>query len=142
MNKVEFVYGKDSEGNNQLIGAIVYSYDGENIHRKEYYVGIREKTSKKFKEESASLNIKGRIYFPQTGQTGYLQKDDIVIDYKEGLDVRQALNERVDVYRKMAVDEKVKAKMDAKLAYIMSLDPEDPLIELNDCTVNRKRSSR
>ena len=142
MNKVEFVYGRDSEGNNQLIGAIVYSYDGEKIHKKEYYVGIKEKNNEAFKEEYASLNIEGRIYFPQTGQTGYLQKNDTVIDYKDGLDVREALSEKVDVYRNKAVDEKVKAKRAANLAYIMSLDPEDPLVELNDCTVSRRRSSR
>lgn len=83
-----------------------------------------------FLEKCKKLNAIGIVYFPNTTTYGFLEKDDVVLESKEDLIIKQeelsqsnsgiSFSERRDYY---------------------NLDPENPLVELYDLPLTLQRTS-
>lgn len=56
--------------------------------------------------------------------------------------VASTLEEALQPYRNKATDKVVSEKMAAKRAYVESLDPADPLVELSGLSMRKRVSSR
>lgn len=159
MYNIQYVYGKDYYDNKALVGAKVLGFDGEETHLQEIYVGLRftlddvvenevnanaigVKNIDVLKETYNELNAAGIIYFPQIESYEYLEEGDIVIPWISTELVASSLEEALQPYKDKATDEVVKEKIAARRAYIESLDPADPLVELNGLSLQRHVSSR
>ena len=57
LSKIEYVYGKDKNDEVQLLGAKVFSFDGEDVNIREFYVGI----SYSVEELCSNINLANSI---------------------------------------------------------------------------------
>ena len=156
---IQYVYGKNNEGKKELVGAKVLGFDGNKTYIQEIYVGLRltledvlenevnamsigVKNTSILKDKFESLKAAGIIYFPQVDCYEFLEEGDVVIPWINEELVASSLDAALQPYKNKATDEVVKSKMAAKKAYVESLDPENPLIELNGLFVRKHKSSR
>lgn len=154
LSKIEYVYGKDSNNEVQLLGAKVFSFDGENISIREFYVGIPYSVEElcsniylansigikdvaSLKRRAESCEAVGIIYFPQAQRYDFLETRDTVIPYRE--DVEVALEEKIAPFRNnTTTKEELIDYLDEKYAY---LDQEDSRFELYGLPLTRQKVS-
>lgn len=154
LSKIEYVYGKDKNDKVQLLGAKVFSFDGEDIHVNEFYVGlsfsidelcsninlansIGIKDVASLRRRAESCNAAGIIYFPQAQRYDFLESSDTVISYRE--DVEVALEETIAPFRNnTTTKEELIEYLDEKYAYI---DQDDPRRELYGLPLSRQNVS-
>lgn len=156
---IEYVYGKDFEGNNTLIGAKVFSYDGETTYKQEIYVGIKyslqDVLSNKsladfigvdslamFEAKYQKFNATGVIYFPQLKCYEFLEKDDIVLPWISDDLAIADLEAALELYKRKEISNSVAKKLADKKMYLESLDPEDPMAEWLGISFQRRVSNR
>lgn len=161
---IKYVYGKDKadlngEAKSYLNGAIVELFDGERTRKQEIYVGLQfcledilenEINARclkindvdKFKALYEELGACGIVYFPDTDKYGFLQEGDIVLPWTKTEEVKDTLENALNVYRNEAANETVKQKYEERKALLRSLDPDDALVELNGLSLSRRVSSR
>lgn len=161
---IKYVYGKDKansdgEAKSYLNGAIVESFDGERTKKQEIYVGLQfcledildnEVNARclkindvdKFKALYEELGASGIVYFPDTDRYGFLEEGDIVLPWTKTEEVKDTLENALNVYRNEAADVTVKQKFEERKALLRSLDPDDALVELNGLSLSRRVSSR
>ena len=149
--KIQYVFDRDANRKEVLEGAKVFQFRNTTV--KEIYVGIQlDFDSIYYNQENAQLigvrnrevfkaryekyEAAGVIYFPQTGEYEFLEEGDIVLPWVS--------NELIalQIYRNEATDNILKQKLDLQLSYVETLEPDDPLIELNDLYRSRTQSSR
>ena len=92
-----------------------------------------------FKNKYEKLGAVGVIYFPGTDKYEFLEDGDIVIPWVSSLMVQKSLEAALKPYRKSATESIVKERM---AAYVDHLGAENPLVELNDLSLNRHVSNR
>ena len=92
-----------------------------------------------FKNKYEKLGAVGVIYFPGTDKYEFLEDGDIVIPWVSSLMVQKSLDAALKPYRKSATESIVKERM---AAYVDHLGAENPLVELNDLSLNRHVSNR
>lgn len=154
LSKIEYVYGKDKNDEVQLLGAKVFSFDGEDVTRKEFYVGISYcveelcsninlansigiKDVASLRRRAESCEAVGIIYFPQAQRYDFLESSDTVIPYRE--DVEVALEETIAPFRNnTTTKEELIEYLDEKYAY---LDQEDSRRELYGLPLTRQNVS-
>lgn len=158
LNRIEYVYDKDKNERKQLLGAKVYQFDGSKTKVQEIYVGIKfvledlknninmslfeGTTYDRIKMKYDSVSAAGIIYFPQTENYAFLEDNDEVINWNGHDRTAGLLDKALEPYKELASDELLKAKIAKRKAYIETLDPDDPLVELSDYTLSRTPSSR
>ena len=157
--KIQYVFDRDVNRKEVLEGAKVFQFDGKETTVKEIYVGIQSdfdsiyynqenaqligvRNREIFKAQYEKYEAAGVIYFPQTGEYKFLEEGDIVLPWVSNELVEEALEGALQIYRNEATDYVVKQKLDVQLSYVETLDPDDPLIELNDLYRSRTQSSR
>ena len=157
--KIQYVFDRDVNRKEVLEGAKVFQFDGKDTTVKEIYVGIQlDFDSIYYNQENAQLigvrnreifkaqyekyEAAGFIYFPQTGEYKFLEEGEIVLPWVSNELVEETLEGALQIYRNEATDYVVKQKLDVQLSYVETLDPDDPLIELNDLYRSRTQSSR
>ena len=154
LSKIEYVYNKDKAGEVQLLGAKVFSFDGEDVFVKEFYVGesysveelcsninlansIGIKDVSNLKRKVDACNAVGIIYFPQAQRYDYLEANDGVIPYTS--EVKEALEEVIAPYRNnTTTKEEFMDYLSNKYKY---LDSEDSRVELNGLPLTRQKVS-
>lgn len=153
---IQYVYGKDKNEKEVLEGAKVISFDGRYTFIQEIYVGLEfslddilnnsvnahaigVKNLEVFKNKYEKLGAVGVIYFPGTDKYEFLEAGDIVIPWVSSLMVQKSLEAALKPYRKSATESIVKERM---AAYVDHLGAENPLVELNDLSLNRHVSNR
>lgn len=154
LSKIEYVYGKNKDGEVQLLGAKVFSFDGEDIHVKEFYVGVSYSVEElcsninlansigitdvnSLRRRAESCGAVGIIYFPQAQRYDFLENEDTVIPYREDVDV--ALEEKIAPFRNnTTTKEELIEYLDEKFAY---LDQEDSRRELYGLPLVRQHIS-
>ena len=156
---IQYVYGKNKNEEKKLIGAKVLGFDGNKTYIQEIYIGLEfsleDITKNKINADAIgvnninvmaarfeNLNASGIIYFPELERYEFLEEGDIVIPWKSSELVASTLEEALQQYRNKATDKVVEEKMAAKKAYVESLDPADPIVELNDLSLRRRVSNR
>lgn len=156
---IQYVYDKDSRCKKTLIGAKVLGFDGDKTFLQEIYVGIKftleDITENKINADAIgvsntdilktryeNLNASGIIYFPELNRYEFLGENDIVIPWISSELVASTLENALQSYRNKTTDKVVKEKMAAKKAYVESLDPADPMVELNGLSLRRRVSNR
>lgn len=157
--KIQYVFDRDVNRKEVLEGAKVFQFDGNETTVKEIYVGIHldfdsiynnqenaqligVRNREIFKAQYEKYEAVGVIYFPQTGEYKFLEEGDIVLPWVSNELVEETLEGALQIYRNEATDYVVKQKLDVQLSYVETLDPDDPLIELNDLYRSRTQSSR
>lgn len=153
---IQYVYGKDKSEKKVLEGAKVISFDGRYTFIQEIYVGLKfsledilnnsvnahaigVRNLEVFKNKYEKLGAVGVIYFPGTDKYEFLEDGDIVIPWVSSLMVQKSLEAALKPYRKSATESIVKERM---AAYVDHLGAENPLVELNDLSLNRHVSNR
>ena len=156
---IQYVYGKNKNEEKKLIGARVLGFDGNKTYIQEIYVGLEfsleDITKNKInadaigvnntsiiKAKYENLNASGIIYFPELERYEFLEEGDLVIPWRSTELVASTLEEALQQYRNKATDKVVKEKMAAKKAYVESLEPDDPMVELNGLSLSRHVSNR
>ena len=156
---IQYVYGKNKNEEKKLIGARVVGFDGNKPYIQEIYVGLEfsleDITKNKInadaigvnntsiiKAKYENLNASGIIYFPELERYEFLEEGDIVIPWRSTELVASTLEETLQQYTNKATDKVVKEKMAARRAYVESLDPDDPMVELNGLSLSRHVSNR
>ena len=156
---IQYVYGKDSRGKKTLIGAKVLGFDGDKTFLQEIYVGMKftleDITENKINADAIgvtnldilktrykNLNAAGIVYFPELERYEFLEEGDIVIPWISAELVASALEDALQPYKNKATDKVVREKVAARRAYVESLDPEDPMVELNGLSLSRHASNR
>ena len=156
---IQYVYGKDKEGEKSLVGAKVLGFDGDKTYVQEIYVGLEFsledivenkinadaigiKNIEVLKDRYENLKASGIIYFPHLNSYEFLEKGDVVLPFTSTELVASTLENALQPYKNKATDKVVKEKMAAKKAYVESLDPADPMVELNGLSLRRRVSSR
>ena len=156
---IQYVYGKNKNEEKTLIGAKVLEFDGEKTYVQEIYVGlefslediIENKINADaigvtnldiLKTRYKNLNAAGIVYFPELERYEFLEEGDIVIPWISAELVASALEDALQPYKNKATDKVVREKVAARRAYVESLDPEDPMVELNGLSLGRHASNR
>lgn len=155
LSKIEYVYD-DKSGSRQLLGAKVFSFDGEGIQTLEFYVGVSLSVEElcsnidlansigisdvnSLRRRSEAWNATRVIYFPQTQKWEFLESSDIIIPYQDDVSVEETLEEQIASYRNnTTTKEALMEYLDAKFEY---LDPEDSLRELYGLPLSRQKIS-
>lgn len=157
--KIQYVFDRDENRKEVLEGAKIFQFDGKNTSIKEIYVGIQldfdsiynnvenasligVRNREIFKAQYEKYEASGVIYFPQTGEYKFLEKDDVVLPWISNDTIEETLENALQIYRNKATDNILKQKLNVHLSYVETLDPDDPLIELNDLYRSRTQSSR
>lgn len=159
LSTIKYVYDKNKDEKEVLLGAKICFFDGEKTSVKEIYVGlpfcledILENDinanllgvidkKEKFKREYELVNAKGVIYFPQTEEYHFLEETDTVLLWNGDDRIKDTLETEIDKYRNMIIAESVKSKLAAKKDFINNLEPANPLIELFGDSLVRARVS-
>ena len=156
LSKIEYVYGKDKNGEVQLLGAKVFSFDGEDIQDKEFYVGESYSVSelcsnielaKKIgitnvsllKGRAESINSIGIIYFPQAQRYDFLEAGDTVLPYTKEISVEDTLENELAQYRENTISRE--ELMDYVSDKYQDVDPEDSRSELCGLPLSRQKVS-
>ncbi len=157
--KIQYVFDRDANRKEVLEGAKVFQFDGKDTTVKEIYVGIQldfdsiyynqenaqligVRNREVFKAQYEKYEAAGVIYFPQTGEYEFLEEGDIVLPWVSNELIEDTLESALQIYRNEATDNILKQKLDLQLSYVETLEPDDPLIELNDLYRSRTQSSR
>ena len=149
--KIQYVFDRDANRKEVLEGAKVFQFDGRNTTVKEIYVGIQldfdsiyynQENREVFKAQYEKYEAAGVIYFPQTGEYEFLEEGDIVLPWVSNELIEDTLESALQIYRNEATDNILKQKLDLQLSFVETLEPDDPLIELNDLYRSRTQSSR
>lgn len=157
LSKIEYVYDKDMVNNEvQLLGAKVYSFDGEDFHKKEFYVGVSYSLDEVcsnvelassmgiydielFKRRVQACNAEGIIYFPQVGHYEFLEATDVVLPYTQKSDIEATLEKEIAPYRNNTISKDVLMDfLNKKYGYI---DSEDSRSELCGLPLSRQKVS-
>lgn len=159
LSKIEYVYGKDKAGKVQLLGAKVYSFNGDGFQFKEFYVGqsysISELSSNAELASSIGINdieiLKSRvdscdatgvIYFPQIGKYELLESGDTVLPFESTEKVESTLSEVIAPFRENTISREVLDDyvngLRTRYSYV---DQEDSRSELCDLPLSRQRIS-
>ncbi len=153
---IEYVYGKDKDDNKILVGAKVSGFDGKKYYKKEIYVGLEFaledilesdynahalgiRNLDIFKAKYETLRASGIIYFPELDSYEFLEQNDVVIHWTRSEEVKTQLEEALQPYKNIATDKVVKQRVQE---FVESLDPADPMIELNGLSLQRQSSNR
>lgn len=154
LSKIEYVYGKDKNDEVQLLGAKIFSFDGEGVQTSEFYVGISYSVEELcsninlansigisdvniLRKRAESCNVSRIIYFPQAQRYDFLESKDVVIPYSD--DVATALEETIAPFRKDTMTKEALIEyLEKKYAY---LDQEDSLCELYGLPLTRQKVS-
>lgn len=156
LSKIEYVYDKDKEKEVQLLGARVISFDGENINKQEFYVGISYNIEELFnntdlveslgindlnslKRRMESCNALGIVYFPQIQKFHFLESDDIILPYQNDITVEEVLEETIAPFRENTMTkEDLKNYVDQKFSL---LSPDDARRELHGLPLSKHKIS-
>ena len=156
---IQYVYGKNKNEEKTLIGAKVLEFDGEKTYVQEIYIGLEFSledilenkinadaigitNTDILKTRYKNLNAAGIVYFPELERYEFLEEGDLVIPWISTELVANTLEDALQPYRNKATDMVVKEKIAAKKAYVESLDPADPIVELNGLSLRRRVSNR
>ena len=156
---IQYVYAKNKKCEKTLVGAKVLSFDGDKTHIQEIYVGLEfaledimenavnanaigVKNLDFLKTRYENLGAAGIIYFPSLDRYEFLEEGDIVLPWISQELVASSLEKALQPYRNKATDKVVSEKIAAKRAYVESLDPADPLVELSGISMRKRVSSR
>lgn len=157
LSKIEYVYEMDKiNGEVQLLGAKVFSFDGEDFQKKEIYVGIsysldeicsNAKLAASMGIEDIDLLIRrvkafgavGIIYFPQARRYEFLEATDVVLPYTLESNIEETLEQELAPYRNNTISQDtLRDYVDKKYGYI---DSEDSLSELYGLPLSRQKVS-
>lgn len=156
---IQYVYAKNKKYEKTLVGAKVLEFDGDKTYIQEIYVGLEfsledimenavnanaigVKNLDVLKTRYENLGAAGIIYFPSLERYEFLEEGDIVLPWISQELVASSLEKALQPYRNKATDKVVREKMAAKRAYVESLDPADPLVELSGLSMRKRVSSR
>ncbi len=156
LSKIEYVYGKDKANEVQLLGAKVFSFDGKNIQDREFYVGefysvdelcsdielansIGIKDINLLSVRAKSINSTGIVYFPQTGNYGFLGNNDIIVPYVKDLSVEDTLEQAIAPFRENTLTRE--DLIDYINQKYQDIDPGNSLSELYDLPLSRQKVS-
>ena len=150
LSKIEYVYDKGKV----LLGAKVFSFNGEDIQSREFYVGesysvnelcsnielvkrIGIKNLELLKGRADAVNASGIIYFPQAKRYDFLEASDIVLPYEENTPVVETLETIIAPYRENTIsrDELMNFVSDK----YHDIDPDDSRSELCDLPLFRHK---
>ena len=141
--KIQYVFDRDANRKEVLEGAKVIQLDFDSIYYNQenaQLIGVRNREV--FKAQYEKYEAAGVIYFPQTGEYEFLEEGDIVLPWVSNELIEDTLESALQIYRNEATDNILKQKLDLQLSYVETLEPDDPLIELNDLYRSRTQSSR
>ena len=116
----KYVYDSDENGNQQLLGVEIASFNNICIRNAEYYVGfeldindvVNNKVNadilgiddlEKFKRYYYSARATGIVFFPQTGKYSYLERGDTVIHWDGNDKIESQLEEKIIPYKNQLV---------------------------------------
>ena len=153
---IQYVYDKDKTEKSILEGAKIISFDGRNTLIQEVYVGLEfsledildnpvnaqaigVKNLEIFKSKFEKLGASGVIYFPEVDKYEFLEEGDIVIPWISHDSVLDSLETVLQPYKKSATEKVVEEKI---ASYVNRLGAENPLVELNGLSLNRRISNR
>ena len=156
LSKIEYVYGKDKDGEVQLLGAKVFSFDGEDIQDKEFYVGesysvnelcsnielakkIGIKNISLLRGRAESINSIGIIYFPQAQRYDFLEAGDTVLSYTKEISVEDTLEQAIAPFRENTLTRE--DLIDYINQKYQDIDPGNSLSELYDLPLSRQKVS-
>lgn len=156
LSKIEYVYGKDKSNEVQLLGAKVFSFDGEGVQNREFYVGqsytidevcsdielassIGVRDINVLKRRIEACDAVGVIYFPQVEKYEFLEAGDTVLPYDSQMTVQDTLEQVIAPFRENTTSKEALIDyVNQKYGY---LDPEDSRSELCDLPLARQKVS-
>lgn len=159
ISNIKYVYDKNKENKTVLLGVRICFFDGEKTARKEIYVGLPftledilendinarlldVKNKNIFLKEYNSVASSGIVYFPQTESYSFLEEGDEVILWNGEDKIETMLEEAIEPYRELSMDEILASKKATRRRHVESLDPDNSLMELYDIPVKQRYSSR
>ena len=134
---IQYVYGKDKNEKEVLEGAKVISFDGRYTFIQEIYVGL-EFSLEDILNNSVNAHAIG-VRNLEVFKNKYEKLGAVGVIYFPGTDKYEFLEAALKPYRKSATESIVKERM---AAYVDHLGAENPLVELNDLSLNRHVSNR
>lgn len=159
ISNIKYVYDKNKENKTVLLGVRICFFDGKKTARKEIYVGLPfaledilendinarlldVKNKNIFLKEYNSVAASGIVYFPQTESYSFLEEGDDVILWNGEDKIETMLEEAIEPYRELSMDEILASKKATRRRHVENLDPDNSLMELYDIPVRQRYSSR